>query len=275
MNRHKTRELLVKVAREYKQEKQSFSKAGLKKKLKEIKDLSSQKKVPKLTLRKEIVHLENQLQGIFDLERSLLVQKKRESRKVSALKRKIKHLQQNLAVAGDVNVQQKVNKLTFLLGECLATKNTTDDVTLKKHNVRRGRVKPTANIPITQTSHVLQEDTIAKFHLFQKRVELLKHELEITKQLETKDPTKVKVIEQSIVTFEQAIQKYVTAHPELEGISSDQKKHDIVQSPLSVSETEHTVLFNKDIPTAVIEHRKMDIELEKELPLPPPPKMSR
>ncbi|PIN76187.1 hypothetical protein COV17_03075 [Candidatus Woesearchaeota archaeon CG10_big_fil_rev_8_21_14_0_10_36_11] len=273
MNALKIRKLLVKVAREYQQEKQSFSRTGLKKKLNEIKHLSSQKKVPKLTLRKEIVHLENQLEGIFELEHTLFMQKKRESHKVAALKRQIHTLQQNLAVAGDENVQQKVNKLTFLLGECLATKKTTDDVMLKRHGVRMEMTQPTVSIPVTQQKHTLQEETISKFHLFQKRVDSLKQELEITKRIETKDPAKIKSIEQNIVLFENAIQKFVSVHPELENFDGGLSEHDIVESPLSISETKHTLLFNKDVPTAVIEHRSMDIELEKELPLPPPPKM--
>ena len=59
----RTIQLLSRISSIAQREKESFSKTEIIKKINEIKYLSSQKKVPKLTLRKEIIHLENQLEG--------------------------------------------------------------------------------------------------------------------------------------------------------------------------------------------------------------------
>ena len=63
--------LLMKVARIFEQQQFSFSKQEILSKINEIKYLSSQKKVPKLTLRKEILHLENKLTGVLNLEKKV------------------------------------------------------------------------------------------------------------------------------------------------------------------------------------------------------------
>src|SRR3989344_7429436 len=112
--------LLMKVARISEQQQFSFSKQEIISKINEIKYLSSQKKVPKLTLRKEILHLENKLTVVLNLEKKVLKKRKEESAKVTSLKRQITYLKHQLAACEDKNLNQKVDKLTHLLGDSLA-----------------------------------------------------------------------------------------------------------------------------------------------------------
>ena len=68
MNVLKARQLLVKAAQMSLKEREIFSKERLVQRLQEIKYLGSQKKVPKITLRKEIIHLEEDLSGLFSFD---------------------------------------------------------------------------------------------------------------------------------------------------------------------------------------------------------------
>ena len=72
-------QLLTTAARLARDEQESFSKVEITKKLQDIKYLSSQKKVPRLSLRKDIIHLENQLQGVLGLEERFAREKNKES----------------------------------------------------------------------------------------------------------------------------------------------------------------------------------------------------
>ena len=105
---YQARELLTRVALTYRHQKDAFSRQEIVKKINEIKYLSAQKKVPKLSLRKEIIHLENKLKSIFDIEKTLAAQNKRESSKVAALKKRIRNLSERLAAAEDKDMQKKI-----------------------------------------------------------------------------------------------------------------------------------------------------------------------
>src|SRR3989344_8037096 len=124
--------LLIRAAREYVGERKGFSKEEIVKRINEIKYLSGQKKVPKLTLRKEIIHLEHQLQNIFELEKKLLGQEKKESAKIALLKQEIALLKQRIATSEDKDLQKKVDSLSHLLGESLAKQSIIEEVALTK-----------------------------------------------------------------------------------------------------------------------------------------------
>jgi hypothetical protein len=168
-------QLLTRVAQEFQQQKESFSRKEIMKKINEIKYLSSQKKVPKLSLRKEIIHLEEQLKGITQLETALLKMKKQESAKVGALKRQNTYLKKKLLATEDKHLPQKVEKLSHLLGDCLA-----------RHDVQKAvnttHLPPKTNQPINVEA-VMQ------------RLEDLRNQLELNK---AKDPTRVESMEQQI-----------------------------------------------------------------------------
>src|SRR3989344_8505148 len=125
-------DLMMKVASASERRKELFSREEISKKINEIKYLSAQKKIPRLTLRKEIIHLEHKLRGLDQIEQEFKRKEKRESVKVIALKKQISALKQKLAATEDKDIGRKVQKLSFLLGECLAKKEVQMDVNLSK-----------------------------------------------------------------------------------------------------------------------------------------------
>jgi len=112
--------LLQKAATISLQKWDAVSKQEIQRKINEIKYLSSQKKVPRLSLRKEVIHLEHKLERIFEMEESFSSKKREESLKVTSLKRQIAAMQKRLAACGEKDIQKKVDRLTHLLGDYLA-----------------------------------------------------------------------------------------------------------------------------------------------------------
>ncbi|MBU0459953.1 MAG: hypothetical protein KKH52_02920 [Nanoarchaeota archaeon] len=128
----KAQQFLHTVAHYYKDDQLAFSKEEINKKINEIKYLATQKKVPKLTLRKEILHLEHQLQNISELEKQLLKRKKEESTKVAALKRQITTLKKQLSASNNKDLNKRINKLSHLLADYLAKKDSKDNTELNQ-----------------------------------------------------------------------------------------------------------------------------------------------
>ncbi len=128
----RTKLLLVSLASAYHTETMDFSRKEIKAKIEKIKYLASQKRVPKLSLRKEILHLEQKLENIVKLEKEIKEQKTKESKKIKTLKKKIKNLQKRLAAAGDKDLQKKVQKISHLIGENLAQKEVYKNVQFAK-----------------------------------------------------------------------------------------------------------------------------------------------
>ncbi|HLD80154.1 MAG TPA: hypothetical protein VJA18_06355 [Candidatus Nanoarchaeia archaeon] len=228
-------QLLNKAAQISRQQKESFSKPEILKKVNEIKYLSGQRKVPRLTLRKEIIHLENQLQGIMELEKKLLREKNKESLKVTSLKQQIESLKQKLRT-GEGEFDKKVEKLTHLLGEHLAKKEISQQVAATSL-----RMAPSEEVKKEKGADA------GKVMMLEKRLEALKQELQIHKELESKNPHEIEEMEERIALIEEKLRQY--------------KKQ-----PESM-EVQHRMMFEPKI--------VKDVEVEKELPLPPPPRMGR
>ena len=142
MSNLKAFQLLMNVAGSYNQQVEDFSKQEIVKKINEIKYLSSQKKVPKLTLRKEIIHLENKLQKVFEMDKKITAQKKRESTKIKSLKDEIIILKKKLAAVEDKDLQKKVDKLSYLLAEATAKKEVGVNVKLQNRIVSEAELNP-------------------------------------------------------------------------------------------------------------------------------------
>src|SRR3989338_7720933 len=123
-------QLLTTAARLAQQEHEFIPKAEIIKKLEDIKYLSSQKKVPRLSLRKEIIHLENQLHGVLELDERFARQKNKESIAVASLKQQITVLKNKLRAVEDLELEKKVEHLSFLLGEHLAKREIAQEVSL-------------------------------------------------------------------------------------------------------------------------------------------------
>lgn len=219
----------------------------IQKKINEVKYLVSQKKVPRLSLHKEIIHLENKLQGIFELEHKLVSQNKKESAKVAALKQKITHLQQRLVACEEKDLQKKVDKLSYLLAEYAAGKKVREELVFQ--DKRKSGSAP---------QEKKQEQIKAKVALLRQQVQNIKQEL-ATKQVQGKD---LALLQKKILLIEQKLRQYQQGNP------------DITPMPIAAAalpqEIKHTLRF--DAPVLV---EAIDMELERQLPLPPPPRMMK
>ena len=275
MGSFKARQLLLNTAFSYQSQRESFSRIEIVKKINEIKYLSAQKKVPKLTLRKEIIHLENKLQSIFKIEKALLAQKKRESSKIARLKKENASLKKQLAASKDQDLHKKVGKLTHLLGENLAKKEVKENVKLDmkiKDELEKKtppmidhptKIKLPPPLPTTDHPPIAQPTEslptrIARFTALKAHLAKLKAELQIHK--DAKNEPKVTLLKQEIQTFENKLRAYAEKHPEVGSL--DEAKV-IRETPVK-----HTILMGNETPMTLDEK-----EAELELPLPPPPRM--
>ena len=86
--------------------------------------------MPRLSLRKDIIHLENQLQGVLGLEERFSRQKDKESITVASLKQQISALKNKIKAVDELDLDKKVDHLSFLLGEHLARREITGEVAL-------------------------------------------------------------------------------------------------------------------------------------------------
>ncbi len=269
-------QLLQSASHHYWQGRQAFSKAEIQKKINEIKYLSAQKKVPRITLRKEIIHLENKLQSIFDLEQAVLQQKRRESGKVLSLKKQIQALQQRLATAEDKDLQKKVDRLTHLLGDYLAQRKVKEELKIKgmPHVRRKSLVKLTLG-----ETEVVSDEMRSRVGNLQERIQLLKQAVEVSRGL-GKDK-EVQSLQLKINALEEKVQQYLRKHPELV-IEIPEPPLLKVEAETEEEQIKHTILFGPPTPAeTLVEERaesvggeaaEEDLELEKELPLPPPPR---
>ncbi|MDO8511086.1 MAG: hypothetical protein Q7S55_02880 [Nanoarchaeota archaeon] len=269
-------QLLTTAARLAQQEHEFIPKAEITKKLEDIKYLSSQKKVPRLSLRKEIIHLESQLQGILGLEERFARQKDKESITVASLKQQIMALKNKLRAVEDLELDKKVEHLSFLLGEHLAKREVASEVAMTKAaaippvpvEAPASEEKGEAAEYGTDEKHQASLDVAKKAAMLQKRLDSLKREAEIHRELETKNPQEMLLIEEKIKLFEEKLQQYYEQHPEamLQEMAS-------VEVPADF-EVKHKLLFPQTEKTE--EGMSEEVrEAERMLPLPPPPRMRK
>ena len=247
-----TLHLLETTARHYHQQRETFSRHEIVKKINEIKYLSAQRKVPRITLRKEIIHLEHRLQGIFELESSLLKQKRQESATIATLKKQIAALRQQVALSKDSTMTKKVEKLSQLLGEYTAQRKT-------KEEVGRATAIPKKN-PVPQ-------DREQRVQHLQNRLQLLKQELEIKQFSGDTFPE----LEQKIDLLEEKLKNYSSASASAFSSAPESGVEVVVEK----NGGKHTLLFGDVLEDVSSKTKQEDLELEKELPLPPPPKMGK
>ncbi len=291
-------QLLRSAAREHKHSKQTFSHKEIKEKMDEIKYLSSQKTVPKLTLRKEIMHLERKLESVFEIEKKLLKTSKHEDAKVKSLKSQVTGLKRRLQTSQDEELRKRVAKLAHLLGDALAKSDSQKDVDLSKHIL--GAV---GSIEDRRKQVELNKEEIQdRIRLMANRLQLLKHELELNKKLEKGKPEVMKRIQASITLLEKNLEKYKVKYPHLRSTFIQTPVHTKVDVKATAptkkdfSNIKHTVLFSPqpDLPKSVrqkpeqanpaeyfaqkhieiVDTGKLEAEMIAELPLPPPPKIT-
>ncbi|HLC91363.1 MAG TPA: hypothetical protein VJI15_06370 [Candidatus Nanoarchaeia archaeon] len=238
--------LLEKLADASQRDREIISKEEIKKKINEIKYLSTQKKVPKLTLRKEIIHLENEFKKMDVLEQKIGRLQKSHHAKVASLKKENAALRQRLAATGDGDISNKVNKLSHLIGESLAKKEVHDDVLLSEKIAQDIKDAPEA----------AQRATMMK-----QRLDMLKQELENSKAKEAENPEKIGIIEQMIANVEQSLAQF--APSEQEEPPGWYSQESLEKQPLE-PEIKHDLIFHPPPPKKRFVNTGV-------LPLPPPP----
>lgn len=202
-------QLLSKLATYSQWQVTAFSHNEVKKRLKELKYLSTQKTVPRLSIQKQLVQLEQQLSGIKDLERQVQRQKKHESLKVAAQKREIARLKKELALTQNPDMKKKVETLSHVLGDTLAQQHT-------EQAVKKAVIKEIPKKTVSAT-------------LLQSRIQAMKHELAIRKAL-SNDHEAIEKLEKQLALIEH----------KLGGKTVDPS--------IVASSDRHRILFNHTVP---------------------------
>jgi len=94
----------------------------------ELKDLTAQKHLPKLTLRREILELEKKLHLLLSVEQRVRREKQQESVRVEAVKEQMAILRKRLVACEDKDVHKKIDKVTHLLGESLLRQDVAEEI---------------------------------------------------------------------------------------------------------------------------------------------------
>ncbi len=249
MSSLRARQLLIKAAEIANRQKEAFSKPEIVEKINEIKYLSSQKKVPRLTLRKEIIHLENKLKNVLEFEKEYKRHKHRESTKVTALKNEIKSLKKKISLTEDKDFTRKVDKISHILGDQLARKGTEEEVELCQKILKEAKKKK---------GKPLDPKMVERINALQRRLTALRHEIKIHTELESKDPKELKEIQTKVDYIQEKLMLIYEKHPEL------------MEDEMSKIEVKHHMKMNIPKQGELIPV----ISLDQSLPLPPPPRIS-
>lgn len=274
----KAMQLLGKAARTYQAKTQALSKDEITKKINQIKYLSEQKNISRFTIKKEIMILENQLQGIIQLEKQLQQRKKEDSSKELLLKKEISLLKNQLAACGDKELPHKVDKLSHLLAEFLAKRGTAEDVELSKKALEELKVQ--VELPQKKKKSAVPastEPSSINLSILCSRLDALKHEFNLMKALK-KDPAKINEMESKIKLLESKLDRYCPVGK----IAVVTPTVEIKSEPtlvLSPPEIKHDILFGAPPlplpPPQFSIGAKVGPSLAHELPLPPPPRYRR
>jgi hypothetical protein len=208
---------------------------------------------------------------------------------VTALKKQVILLKKRLASSEDKDLQRKVDKLTYLLGEILAKKKVKTEVALSQKIVKENRKaegQPDKNrieaplpapVLVKEEKSEIPAKTISTQYL-QLRLESMKQELELNKALE-RNPEKIKLVEEKINVLEKKLKKFLSESisaagsfpaPEIETETSE--KLPIFAPGLK---SRHDLLFGKvssKEKAGAASAQNPEEREEEELPLPPPPK---
>lgn len=294
-------QLLLTLAKHLEQERLSFSRQEIIKNMNQVKYLSAQKNVPKLTLRKEIIHLENRLKGVFEFEKKLHQKEKEDKGQMSSLKRQVTILHKKLDACNDQDLNNRLEKISHLIGEFLAKHGTEIDVELSRQLVQelqikekkvkiqkvKGKSQQIIKQQIVTPEHSLSSEEKYRIEQIYRRLQALKQQIDIDEELDVKDPHQLEVIEHKVKILEEKLEEYYSKYPELvkEHNQIKETENVVVESPVEVKEEiKHTILLGNNVSATTKEDLimgslpqydvKTNLELEEELPLPPPPRIS-
>lgn len=244
MSNIRAKQLLRNAAKTHNEMQTRISKDEIRQRINEIKYLSSQKDVPKFSLRKEILHLEQKLESVFNIEARLLQTEKREESKINSLRKQIVMLRHRLEKAEDKDLQRKLHRLSSVLSDALANNVTAKDVQITQKLATAMNEADKAAETVVKSN----EDTAKRMQAILQRIKVMHQELEIHKHMDNVDPKKIEMLGERIKRIEQACNAYVA---KLQSV------------PLPT--------------TQVVEPAEPEPEVEiiddlKDLPLPPPPR---
>jgi hypothetical protein len=279
MTHLKAKELVLHAAKISKREKENYSRREIAKNINEIKYLSSKKEVPRLTLHKHIIHLENKLHGLMEVDNKLKIHKKKESIKIASLKRQITSLKKKLMMSEDKNLSKKVERLSHLMGDLLAQRDSAISIKNSKKSlkvIKRPSESILQNRKIQRIEIILNKikqkvETIKEKH--PKRAQLLIQKISLIEaKLLMYKPQEQKTIEIDTTKDQKEIQ--VKAQNILTTNTQQGIKHTMMITPqtqLQEPQLENIVhQESKQIePTLDVDDSEADIML----PLPPPPRM--
>jgi len=169
----------------------------------------------------------------------------------------------------------------------LAQRRTGEDVNkIKENKIKEDKIKeefsrlvPTAKFFPAKPLAGGMPPNLARVKLLQEKIEVLKQQLDVDKQLEQKDPEFLFLLEGKIQALEEKLNSYQT--PEMVMVPSQSTGIQInVPEKLELPgvEPRHVMWFDK-VPESAkkeeVEETKIDQELEAELPLLPPPRLTK
>lgn len=155
----KSKQLLIKAAKLSQKKEEKISKREIRKKIHQIKYLTSRKKIPKNTLRKEITRLEKQLQSVFLLEKKLKEKEKETNKEIADFKKQIRDMKRNGCISKDITLRKKVEKLSHLIGDLAAKEVIKKEVNFEKSKI--SITEKTAPVLTLKKIDELQEKILA------------------------------------------------------------------------------------------------------------------
>ncbi len=289
----RAKKLLNAVANAQEDRIKHINKNEISKKINEIKYLSTQKNVPRLSLQKEIVHLEQKLQHVFSLEEKLLKNEKHESLKVTSLKKQIDSLKSRLNSAEDKELREKVGKLYHILTELLAKSELKRDVQLSNALLAElQNVDPIQSAAESKDRNSEDSLKVRRVAMLLHRIKSVKRELELKVELMSSDPAGLEKIKSEIAVLEVKIAdlsaKYPDAVEELQvqeapigNLMSNDVKHTMIMSAPMIQNTagygQQMSALEQNLQTSINQNEEIQIEdqIISELPLPPPPRIRK
>jgi len=143
----KSRQLLIQAARISQAEEEKVSKKEIEKRINQIKYLTSDEKFPKIIIRKEILKLEQLLQGVLQFKDKLQAAENKKSQEIAELKKQTKELRKKILAAQDPALKKKVDRLSHVLGEFIAREDVRKEVRFAETNLAASSETPVLTLP--------------------------------------------------------------------------------------------------------------------------------
>lgn len=254
----RSKQLLLKAAQLSQQQEQKISKKEIEKKIHQIKYLSSQKKISKASLKKEITLLEKHLRGIFLLEKKLKEKQKSSRKEIKSLKKQLQNFKKQLSAAKDPQLRKKVDKLSNLVGDLMAKKEVQKEVQFEKAKAKLPQKPPQKPSPKHPPQLPLKKPIPASTVITLKKIDQLQDRIFALKKSGKYPREKLAPLEQRLT----ALEKNLTLSSALPS------------APPTAEPIKHKLLFGPPGTKEPPELKKISDDID-ELPIPPPPKIKK